>query len=197
MKILLILALILFCFLTSYSQTKLKPLPLSSIVIGDSTFSFEDTSVWAPREQKHFMLGWQWQGPSEKTNKRLHSNFFHDHFGYPDSRSLRMGLIPDSGNVKYIVWQFLQQRDTNIGVWAMGDQLGFQFDPTAKDSMDLHNPLPKGDKTGAVHGFKERNTVYGFLDTIGATNFNRSSGSINVCGRNPATRFMKPSDKWY
>lgn len=197
MKAVFILVLLFICFSGSYSQTKLKPAPLSSLSFGGRTLSLDDTTIWAPRTQKHFMLGWQWQGASEKTNKRLHCNFFHDHFGDPDTRSLRMGLIPDSGEVKFIGWQLLQQRDTNIARWEMGDQMGLQFDPTGLTTMDLHNPLPEDDKTGAVYGFKERNLVYGYLDTIGAANFDCYSGNTNVCDHNPATRFMKPSDKWY
>lgn len=107
MKKALLFILLIFCISASYSQTKLKPLPLSSIFIGDSTFSFEDTSVWAPRVQKHFMLGWQWQGPNANTNKRLHCNFYHDHFGGSGTRAIHMGLIPDSGAVKYLAWQHL------------------------------------------------------------------------------------------
>jgi hypothetical protein len=175
MKTIYFCILILINIYSASAQTQLKPAPLSTLSYLGNTLSLEDTSIWAPRIQKHFMLGWQWQGPSEKTNKRLHCNFFHDHFGYPDTRSARMGLIPDSGNVKYVVWQFLQQRDTNIAVWAMGDQLGFQFDPTGLTKLDLHNPIRQGDTTGAVYGFKQRDTVYGYLDTLNAPNFDRYS----------------------
>ncbi|MFN8359664.1 MAG: T9SS type A sorting domain-containing protein [Candidatus Kapaibacterium sp.] len=174
MKATLILVILLACFCVSYSQTKLKPLPLSSIVIGDSTFSFEDTSVWAPREQKHFMLGWQWQGPNANTNKRLHCNFYQDHFGYSGTRAARIGLIPDSGAVKYLVWQFLHRMDGDA-VWGMGEQLGLQFDPTGLMTKDLHHPIRANDTTGAVYGFNMRDSTYGHLDTVGHANFDRYS----------------------
>ncbi len=91
MRTLFYIILLTICFLASNAQTKLKPAPLSTLSYLGNTLSLEDTSIWAPRIQKHFMLGWQWQGPSEKTNKRLHCNFFHDNS--PSSSSLNCPSI--------------------------------------------------------------------------------------------------------
>jgi len=87
MKTFLIFLVIMFCFSTSYSQTKLKPAPLSTLSYLGKTISFDDTTVWAPRIQKHFMLGWQWAGPNANTNKRLHCNFYQSHIlsSFPES----------------------------------------------------------------------------------------------------------------
>jgi hypothetical protein len=68
MKTLLVIAFaILVGNTSSFSQTILKPLPLSSLTFGGKTLSFEDTSIWAPRVQPHFLIGWQWAGPSLNT----------------------------------------------------------------------------------------------------------------------------------
>ncbi|MFN8362054.1 MAG: hypothetical protein U0264_19270 [Candidatus Kapaibacterium sp.] len=159
MRTLFFSILLAICFVPANAQTKLKPAPLSTLSYLGNTLSLEDTSIWAPRVQKHFMLGWQWQGPSAKTNKRLHCNFYHDHFGGSGTRALNMKLIPDSGAVKYLAWQHLQLSNGDY-YWAMGNQRGFQFEPTGLDSMNLHNPIRTGDTTGGVFGFKKRNTVF-------------------------------------
>jgi hypothetical protein len=65
MKTLLFIAIaILSINVSAFSQTILKPLPLSSLTFGGKTLSFEDTTIWAPRVQPHFLIGWQWAGPS-------------------------------------------------------------------------------------------------------------------------------------
>ena len=60
MKALLYSIIILLFTLSLSSQTILKPHLSSSY--GGHTINFDDTTVWAPRVQKHFMLGWQWAG---------------------------------------------------------------------------------------------------------------------------------------
>jgi len=174
MKSLFCIAIVAICFVSANAQTKLKPAPLSTLSYLGHTISLDDTTLWAPRAQKHFMLGWQWQGPSAKVNKRLHCNFYQDHFGGQGTRLIHLNLIPDSGGVKYLVWQHLQQRN-GCAFWEMGFQRGFQFDPTGLTTMDLHNPIRLGDTTGAVYGFKVRDSVYGHLDTLHHVNFDRYS----------------------
>jgi hypothetical protein len=167
MKIFLFCFVILICHISSIAQTILKPLPLSSLTFGGKTLSFEDTTIWAPRIQPKFLIGWQWAGPSANTNKRLHCNFYHSHYGYQPTREAGFKEIPDSGDVKYIVWQHLTDGGA---IWGMGGERGLNFDPTADSTFTART----GDTTGAVLGFKTRNIGYGSLNTSGV-NFDRYS----------------------
>ena len=169
MKTTLIFILLIISFSTSYSQTKLKPAPLSTLSYLGKTISLDDTSVWAPRVQKHFMLGWQWAGPNINTNKRLHCNFYQSHFGQNSISREYFANIPDTGEANYIVWQHLQYLPS-IGDWflAMGNQRGFQFEPTGLTALNFNNSTRAGDTTGGVYGFGVRDTVYGHLNSSGA-----------------------------
>jgi len=87
MKPFLISLILIFGFVSLNGQTILKPLPLKSLTYLGSTLNFDDTTIWAPREQNKFMIGWQWAGPNINTNKRLHCNFYQSHIlsSFPES----------------------------------------------------------------------------------------------------------------
>ena len=185
MKTILLTLFILITCSAVYSQTILKPLPLSQFPLNAGALDFEDTTVFAPRTQSHFLIGWQWAGPNANTNKRLHCNFYQSHYGYSGTRD-GFADIPDSGGVKYIVWQHLLYPPPNDAVFSVGDYYGFHFDPVAPTVLDESTVLGRtGDTTGAILGFGIRNSVYGKLDTSGA-NFNRYS--LNLLSFNPLSR---------
>lgn len=163
---------IVLFFIVSYApisaQTILKPLPLSALTYHSTTLSLDDTTIWAPRVQQHFMMGWQWAGPNINTNKRLHCNFYQSHYGYPGTRTAFKD-IPDSGGVKYLVWQHLSRNDAD-DIWGLGGERGMIFDPVA----NADGSVRVGDTTGAVLGFITRNMTYGSLNSSG-DNFDRFS----------------------
>ncbi|MFN8359428.1 MAG: T9SS type A sorting domain-containing protein [Candidatus Kapaibacterium sp.] len=174
MKALFYSIIVLLFTISLSSQTILKPLPLSSYSYGGHTINFDDTTVWAPRVQKHFMLGWQWAGPNRKTNERLHCNFYQSFYGLNNDSRNYFAHIPDSGDIKYIVWQHLQTPGGKPDFRVIGNQMGIQFDPTAWTTINNQHPIRAGDTTGAVFGFKVRDSVYGHLNNSGA-NFDRYS----------------------
>ncbi|MBS1537211.1 MAG: T9SS type A sorting domain-containing protein [Bacteroidetes bacterium] len=167
--ILIVLSFFLLCFTSISAQTVLKPQPLSSLTYHGSTLSLDDTTIWAPRTQQHFLMGWQWAGPNINTNKRLHCNFYQSHYGYNDTRKYGFKEIPDSGGVKYLVWQHLRRPDAD-DIWALGSERGMIFDPVA----NADGTVRVGDTTGAVLGFTTRNMTYGSLNNSGE-NFDRFS----------------------
>ena len=150
MKALLYSIIVLLFTLSLSSQTILKPLPLSSYSYGGHTINFDDTTVWAPRVQKHFMLGWQWAGPNRKTNERLHCNFYQSFYGLNNDSRNYFAHIPDSGDIKYIVWQHLQTPGGKPDFRVIGNQMGIQFDPTAWTTINNQHPIRAGDTTGAA-----------------------------------------------
>lgn len=165
----LVITLLCSSSILLHAQTILTPQPLNRQYYGGDSVSFDDTTVWAPRQQQKFMFGWQWQGPNATTNTRLHCNFYQDHFGYNSSRSLRMSLIPDSGDVKYVVWQHLSWLPSMGNFLHLLDGImGMHYDPTAKQSVDEAVPLRTGDTTGAAFGFGYRNDTLGYVPPSGA-----------------------------
>jgi hypothetical protein len=133
-----IMVILVFLHCTIYSQTVLKPQPLSSLTYHSTTLSLDDTTIWAPRTQQHFLMGWQWAGPNINTNKRLHCNFYQSHYGYDGTRKAGFKEIPDSGGIKYLVWKHLRfiLNDGN-NVWFIGSERGFNFDPTVDMVFDF------------------------------------------------------------
>ncbi len=107
---------------------------------------FNDTTIFM-NKQEDFFLGWHWSGPAKKVNERLHVNFLHASWGWPDVRQRKFPTIPDTGKPKALVWE----------TWSPVplSAVAMQFDPVAPTVFDPLHPGREHDATGAVFGFQK------------------------------------------
>jgi hypothetical protein len=151
MKTIITYFIVMMAAITIHSQTVILPPSLNTWTLNSNSISFEDTTVWAPRKQQHFYLGWQWSGPNAATNKRLHCNFFQDHYMWGGTRNMRMHDIPDSGQIKHLVWAYLGAESDST---FYCQEPGFMFDPVADTAFGTGIAPLADDTTGATLGFK-------------------------------------------